>query len=168
MRAALIIERIRAAGGDITLVDDRIKLKVPAALQGEIVAAIKAHKDAIRRALKGGPGAAWNNEDYRVYYEERAAISEHDGGRDRPDAEAIALNATITEYLNRNPEPSEPGACAHCGRAEDGGCIVPFLAGENASTWLHQTCWPQWQQDRRDKAQEYLLANAIGGRDASN
>ena len=110
----------------------------------------------------------WGAEDWRAYYDERAAISEHDSGIDRPDAEAIALNATITEYLNRNPDPSAPGACSYCGRAEDGGCsIVPFLAGDNASTWLHQTCWPQWQQDRVDKARQSLLINAIiGGRGA--
>ena len=39
--------------------------------------------------------ATWDAEDWRAFYEERAAILEYDGGKSRAAAERMALAETI-------------------------------------------------------------------------
>src|SRR5260370_22635981 len=47
----------------------------------------------------------------------------------RPGAEALAFEARIIEWLNRNPAPSPAGQCAWCGKPETAPAVVlPFVA----------------------------------------
>ena len=48
MSAASIIKRVRDAGGEIKLAEDRIRLRVPASLQDVLAAEVRAQKNAIR------------------------------------------------------------------------------------------------------------------------
>ena len=52
MSAASLIRRVRAAGGEIAMAADGIRLKAPVSLRNEVIAEIRANKDAIRLALK--------------------------------------------------------------------------------------------------------------------
>ena len=67
-----------------------------------------------RTSGRGTAGQAleWDADDWRGFFEERAAIAEHDGGLSRPEAEARAFEFCIVEWMNRNPARSESGRCA--------------------------------------------------------
>ena len=150
--AASVIQRVRSAGGEITLAADSIKLKVPASLRDEVVAEVKAHKDAIKRALKGETDDPWDADDYRCFYDERAGIAEFDGGLTRGQAEAAAFEAVVAEWLDRHRQPSPPGQCAWCRRSADNRHAVVPIGTDNVHTWLHPECWPQWYKVRIDRA----------------
>lgn len=157
MNATLIIGRIRAAGGDITLAEEGIRLKVPASLHDEAVAGIRAQKNAIRRALKDETNVPWDADDYRTFHREWADIADIEGGQPRRQAEVSSFEGCIVEWLNRHPETSEAGCCVWC-KAQDqsGPAIVPFGADGRGHTWLHRECWDPWQQHRRQMAARSL------------
>lgn len=102
-------------------------------------------------AENGSPGSTdWTDDDWRVFFEERAAIAEHDGSLSPEDAEAQALECCVVAWMNANPVISDPDRCAHCGRPEAGGAqVVPF---GNGPVWLHSTCWREWLTQREQKA----------------
>jgi len=157
VNATSIIGRIRAAGGDIRLADEGIKLKVPASLRDEVIAEIRAQKDAIRRALKNETDVPWDADDYRTFHHERADIAEIEGGQTRAQAEASSVESCIIEWLNRHSEPSDASCCAWCkGQDQSGHCIVPFGADGRCHTWLHPECWQPWHERRRVMAIQAL------------
>jgi hypothetical protein len=153
MNASSIIVRIRATGGEIALTKEGIKLKVPASLRDEAVAEIAAHKEAIKLELKSDLGDIWDANDYRAFFDERAGITEFDGGLTRGQAEAKAFESCVVEWLNQHPERSYPGICASCSRPEQNNApVIPFGIRAHAHTWLHPECWHGWQQQRRTEA----------------
>ena len=102
-----------------------------------------------------------------MYFEERAAVAEFDGGLSRNEAEAQAFECCIVEWLNRNPTPSAPGRCAWCGQTEaNGAVVVPYGTEPGTHAWLHTECWPAWQEFRRFQAQKAL--NRMGIRNLSD
>ncbi len=104
--------------------------------------------------------AEWDAEDWQAYFDERAAIAEHDGGLSRADAEQRAFECCVVEWQWRNPPPATgPERCAHCGEplGEDG---LPFLTGDGGHTWLHSGCHGDWTAKRRADA---IAALAIFG-----
>lgn len=153
MSATSIIRTVRAAGGEITLADDRIKLKIPASVHDKVIAEIRTHKGAIKRALKSEADDPWAAEDWRALYDERAGIAEFDGGQTRAEAEARAFECCIVEWLNRHPQPSNPGHCAWCRTAETSGAHVVACGTSPAGrAWLHPVCWQPWHDKRRQSA----------------
>ncbi len=75
----------------------------------------------------------WDAEDWQAFFDERAAIAEHDGGLPRADAEARAYEHCVIEMLWQNPpSTSGPERCAHCGKP----------LGERAS-WRSTTTCPR-------------------------
>ena len=94
-------------------------------------------------------------EDWLAFFDERAAISEHDGGLERADAERQAFECCISEWHWRNPPPaSGPERCAHCGKplGEPGRDSLPYLTGDGGHTWLHSGCHGDWMRQRRAEA----------------
>ena len=49
------------------------------------------------------PAKDWAAEDWRAHFDERAAIAEFDGGLSRPEAEALAFEHCVAEWLYHNP-----------------------------------------------------------------
>jgi hypothetical protein len=153
MSAAAIIERVRASGGEITLAADGIKIRVPASLRDRAVAEVKAHKAAIRFALKAETGDAWDPDDYRAFYDQVAGMLEFDNRLPHQKAEAFAFECCVTEWLNRNFEESPPGRCVHCGggkRRLDP--LLPLGIERTGYIWLHSGCREAWHANRRAKA----------------
>lgn len=75
---------------------------------------------------------------WRDYFDERAAIREHDVGVSRADAEAGALTDCVARWRALNPLPaSGDGVCVQCGKARPD---TPVLA-RNGHAWLHRECW---------------------------
>jgi hypothetical protein len=51
----------------------------------------------------------WSAEDWQLFFEERAAVAEYDGGLLRVEAEAQAFECCVVKWLDLNPSPSGPG-----------------------------------------------------------
>ena len=122
----------------------------------EVMDTLRRHKAEIV-ALLTEPESGWSANDWRVFFEERAAIAEFEGGLSRIDAEAQAFECCIVEWLNRYPELSEVGSCAWCrGPDDDGHVVVPFGTEAQGHTWLHSGCWSPWSHARRQSALKAL------------
>lgn len=98
--------------------------------------------------------------DWREYFEERAAIREHDGGMSRADAEVGALADCVARWRALNPLPaSTDSACIHCGKARPD---TPVLAcGGHA--WLHRACWAPLNAAQNEAARKAVLAALVIG-----
>ena len=146
--------RLGVAGGDLILDADR----EPAP---RVLEALRQHKAGIVALLTAAEGD-WTAQDWRVFYDELAGIAEFDGGQTQADAEALAFECCIVEWLNRHPQHSDPGRCAWCGKPDrDGHTVVPFGTESHGHTWLHPECWHDWSQDRREKAQQSLATMGL-------
>jgi len=80
---------------------------------------LSQHKADILRLLRPA-NDGWSPEDWRVFFDERAASVEFDGGLPRAEAEACAFACCVTEWINRNPTPSALGRCLACAPAVRG------------------------------------------------
>lgn len=146
--------RLGIAGTDLILDADR----EPAP---RVLEALRRHKAGIVTLLTAADGD-WTAEDWRVFYEERVGIAEFDGGQTRAEAEALAFECCLVEWLNRHPNRSDPGRCAWCEKPDrDGHAVVPFGTDSHGHTWLHPECWNDWSQDRRERAQQALAAMGL-------
>ena len=104
----------------------------------------------------------WSGEDYAAFFDERAAIAEFDGGLSRPEAEALAFECCVVEWLNRNLVCSPSDHCLGCGEAEQtNDLLLPFGAHANGHAWLHEGCWSEWCQGRKAQAVAALLSMRI-------
>ena len=107
----------RAAGVTVILDGEALLLEAAVEPPGALMEALARHKAEIVALLRPGQDG-WSTEDWRVFFDERAAIAEFQGGLPRKEAEARAFDRCVVEWLNRNSRPSEPGRCAHCGGQE--------------------------------------------------
>jgi hypothetical protein len=108
--------------------------------------------------------AEWDENDFRVFYEERAALLEYDGEWERADAEGQAFEATVIQWMNITPPQNlDEDHCARCGKPLDriGQDAVPVLAGGGGHAWLHHECHSAWVAWRRREAIETLGAMGI-------
>ncbi|HEX2338369.1 MAG TPA: hypothetical protein VHI72_18060 [Hyphomicrobiaceae bacterium] len=109
----------------------------------------------------------WSAEEWRVFYDERAAIAEFNGSLPRAQAEVQAFAHCVAEWLNYNPVRSSPGLCLACG---DGGHghdpLLPFGTERTGHAWLHRGCWPAWHDERKATAVAALGAMGIMAPDA--
>ena len=143
--------RLGVAGADLILDADR----EPAP---QVLEAIRHHKASII-ALLATSENSWSVGDWKAFFDERAGIAEFDGGQTRADAETIAFECCIVEWLNHHPQHSDPVNCAWCEKPDrDGHAVVPFGTEGHGHTWLHPECWNDWNQDRRESAQQALAA----------
>lgn len=128
-------------------------------LTDDLVSTLKALKFELLAALDAGPDEGWKTEDWRAYFDERAGIREHDGKLPRVEAERLAFEDTISQWLCRHPPPStafEQG-CVHCDRRKtEADPLLPFLAS-GGHTWVHDRCHAEWLAHRREQARRDLL-----------
>jgi hypothetical protein len=119
------------------------------------------HKPAILDLLRGGQ-CGWSPEQWRSFFDERCMMAATNGGQPRVQAETMALECCVVEWLNRNPVPSPAGRCARCGKPDSAGTVVlPFGTEPGTHTWLHAECWGAWQQTCRSQATEALTLMGI-------
>ncbi len=123
---------------------------------------LSLHKSGVVALLRPGRDG-WSVEDWRVFFDERAAIAEFDGELPRPEAEARAFDCCLTEWMNRNPVRSEPDQCLACGGSDQvGGRLLPFGTRISGHAWLHSACWEAWFQERKAETVTTLAAMGIG------
>jgi hypothetical protein len=123
MSAAAVLRAARAAGVKLAIDGNDLLLDAATMPPASVVNALRRHKAEVVAMLRSGRDG-WSAEDWRSFFEERAAIAEFDGGLPRTEADAQALACCIIEWLNRNPTPSAPGRCAWCGQAESNDAVV--------------------------------------------
>ena len=153
-----IFTLVRAAGGRVLMVEDRLKVRAPLPLPDELVAELRLHKAEVLAFLQDKK-SAWTSGDWRAFYEERAAIAEHDGGLPRAAAEQQALGGCLVEWMRRNPPPaSGPKRCAHCGEllGEPGRDGLPYFTGDGGQVCLHSGCHSDWIAQCRAEAMAAL------------
>ncbi|MGO9048961.1 MAG: hypothetical protein ACLQFW_19115 [Xanthobacteraceae bacterium] len=153
MSAAQVLTEARSIGIQIQLDGDDLLLEAPAPPPSNVLEALSRHKAEIVKLLR--PRAdGWSTEDWRLYFDERAAVAEFNNGLTHADAEAHAFECCIIQWMNRNPGLlSVGGRCAWCGRAEtDDALVLPFGTDPGTHAWLHAECWPVWHQARRAAA----------------
>jgi hypothetical protein len=158
MSAVVALRVARAAGVELALDGNDLSLKAASEPPAAVLDALQRHKTEIVAMLRSGRDG-WSAEDWRLYFEERAAIAS-DGGLPRAKAEAQAFECCLVTWLDRNPAPSAPGRCAWCGRSESHAPVVPF--GPEPGTQLHRECCSEWEKMRRFQAKEALTRMGIG------
>jgi hypothetical protein len=93
----------------------------------------------------------WSPEDWRAFFDERAAIAEHDRGLTHAQAEAEAFAGCVVEWLKRHSVQSSPIICCWCGGiGRQDNELLPFGTESVGHTWLHSNCWRPWR-DRRGR-----------------
>jgi hypothetical protein len=162
MSAVMALRVARAAGVELALAGNNLSLKAALEPPAAVLDALVRRKSEIVAMLRPGPDG-WSAEDWRQFFDKRAAFAEFDRGLLRSDAEAQAFECCIVEWLNRNPTPSGAGRCAWCGQTEANGAVVARHGTEPGThAWLHTECWPAWQELRRSQALEALTRIGIG------
>jgi hypothetical protein len=159
MSAGEAIRAARALGVEVTLDGSDLVLEAVSEPPAATIEDLSRHKAEIIELLRPKKDG-WSAENWRLYFEERAAVAEFDGGMSRAKAKAQAFECCIDEWLNRNPTPSAPGRCAWCGRSESHAPVVPF--GTEPGTWLHRECWSAWRKMRPFQAKEALTRMGVG------
>ena len=161
MSAAGALKAARAAGVDLALDGDDPVLNAASAPPAAVFDALSRHKAEIVVLLRPAEDG-WSAEDWQVFFEERAAIVEFDGGQPRPEAEAQAFACSVVEWLNRNPAHPAAGRCLECGDREHAhDPLLPYDVEPTGHVWLHSRCWPAWYEARQAKAVSVLAAMGI-------
>ena len=102
MSAADAVKIARAAGVEVALDGDNLSLKAASEPPAAILDELRRHKTEIIAMLRPGHDR-WSAEDWRSYFEERAAVAEFDGGLLRTDAEDQKFECCIVELAESKP-----------------------------------------------------------------
>ena len=157
MNALSALQQLRAEGYTLTLRGPDIRVVSERKVEARTRDGIKSIKPLLVKLLTA-TADGWTGEDWREYFEERAAIAEHEAKLPRDQAEHRAYECAISEWLSRNPIRSNPGRCRHC--AQERGPLFPYVTDRNIAdpghTWMHQSCAKLWHEHRRDLAKAEL------------
>ena len=102
-------------------------------------------------------GSDADAQDWRDWYEERAAIAEHDRDLPRAEAKALAYERCVVQWMTLNPPPENgPECCVQCGNPMDDLAALPFLTGAGGHVWMHSGCHTPWMRRRQAEAASAL------------
>jgi hypothetical protein len=170
MSAFQTLNAARAAGIDVRLDGKNLVLLAASEPRTAVIDELRRHKLSIVALLQQDlrqkrllqPTQPWDPEDWRAYFDERAAIVEYDGRLSREEAEARAFHCCVAEWLLRNPIDSSPDRCLECGKSAriDDPLLAIGVVGAGLA-WLHCGCVPAWHSARRAAAVTALSAMNI-------
>jgi hypothetical protein len=150
-----------AQGVRITVEGDDLMLEAATPPPAAVLDDLSRHKADIVVLLRRGRDS-WSDEGWRAFFDERAGITEFDGGLSRAEAETQAFSCCVAEWLDRHPMRSLPGHCYGCDEVDRAGDpLLPFGTEDTGHAWLHSRCWPCWLARRRTKAEAELSAMGI-------
>jgi hypothetical protein len=159
--AAEALKAARAAGIELGVDGEALTLEAAVAPPVTVLEALSRHKSGVMALLRT-TNDGWSAEEWRAFYDERAAIAEFDGGLPARDAEILAFDCCIREWLNRSPVRSLPGRCHGCGEGRHAGdLLLPFGTEVTGHSWLHSRCWSSWYTSRKTAAIAALTAMGI-------
>lgn len=160
MNGLALVREVQVAGGRLTLVHGTVKITAPAPLPHDLIERLRAAKPQLVAVLSAS-GPDWNADDWRAFFNERAAIAEHDGGLSRPEAEARAYECSVAHWCNLIPPPATTGDdCPVCGNPL-GETAIPVLRPGGGHLWLHSACVQPFNIHRRDEARRALAEAGI-------
>jgi hypothetical protein len=160
MNVSEALKAARAAGVDIKVEGHELVLEAAVPPPSAVLDALSHHKPNIIALLRSVTvnGSA---EDWRMLFEDRTNVFQHDGLRGDLAA-AKALEICIATWLNKNPVTSAAGRCIVCGRGDrPNDVVLPYGTTPPGAAWLHGTCWSTWSRERRDQAVAALAAIGI-------
>ena len=139
----------------------RVSLELPKGASGRVklepqeIRSIQARVTRVAHVTHEYRRNDWTAQDWRDFYQERAAIMEYDGEISREEAERQALDWCITTWLAANPPCGlDEGLCSACGEpiGRVGEDSIPLLAGKESHAWVHYTCVDEWRLQRRNSS----------------
>jgi len=166
MSAADALAAARTAGLDLRVDGQDLVLNAPAQPPQAILDLLAQHKAGVIEILRA-QDEDWPADEWPAFYDERAAIAEFDGGLPRPEAETLAFECCVVEWLNRSFERSPSERCLACGGGDSAlDALLPYGVEPTGHVWLHSRCWPAWHAGRR--AEAITALKAMGIEDRSN
>lgn len=167
MSAPEALAAVRTAGLDLRVDGQDLVLSAPAQPQQTILDLLAEHKAGVIAILRA-QDEDWPADEWRAFYDERAAIAEFDGALSWREADALAHACCVTEWLNRHLVRSSHDRCLWCGQAEGSqGPLVPFGTDTVGHAWLHHRCWEDWHARRKIEATAALAAMGIKDRSST-
>jgi hypothetical protein len=96
----------------------------------------------------------WTAEDWAYRFHERAGFLEHDCGLSRHDAEQRALHELQGHWLALHPMPpgTPEGGCVQCKTGAGAPDLLPHVAAGKGHFWIHNRCWPEFENTRYSEA----------------
>ena len=157
MSALFALHAAQAAGVTVKVDGDGLLLEAPVAPPAKVIEALARHKPEILKLLSAIE-TEWDRDDWRAYFDERAAIAEYDGGFSRSQAELCAFHDCVDHWLAMHPpSPQWAESCLRCELAilaEEPTIQVAASGGQVGS--LHPECAPRWTVLRRLEARRAL------------
>jgi hypothetical protein len=148
MSAVAALTQLRGRGVEIMLDGDDLVVVGADQLSDSEVERLRLMKGELVALLRAGTDGR-DAEGWRAFFKERAAIAACDGGLSRPEADAVAFNCCIVEWLNRHPIRSCPDRCCWCNKPErEDSVLLPFGVESAGHAWLHSNCWRPWHEQR--------------------
>jgi hypothetical protein len=167
MNAAQVMRKLRGAGATVSVDGDSIVLEASTPLPLSLVEDARLNKAGIAALCR--ESHEWDAEDWRALFDEAAGAAQFDNGLSPLEAEEIAFECCITEWLNRNFMRSPPGRCLGChGKTETGDQLLPFGTERTGHAWLRARCWPGWQAARTAEAISALARLGVSPRSPDN
>jgi hypothetical protein len=74
-------------------------------------------------------------------------------GPSRREAEIVAFENILVEFLNATHPDTDPNRCARCGGPETPDVTLLPIGVGHRHAWLHRGCWEAWRAQRRVKAE---------------
>jgi hypothetical protein len=145
-------------GVRVALALDDLLLEADHEPPAEAVVALRDHKKAVVAELRRIAAAA---AEWRRLFERYVATVMHMRGLPRPEAERVAYEIVLVEFLNATHPNIDPNCCAHC-RCPETPDATMLPIGVGPHVWLHSSCWAPWREGRRKAAIETLAAMGIG------
>jgi hypothetical protein len=87
--------------------------------------------------------------------------------KNKPRSKTSLFTAEEVNWLNKTREPTTPGICPHCGEGETPDSVLLPFGADDVHYWIHQKCWPEWFQARRERAAKSVF-QATDKRSAGN
>ena len=121
---------------------------------------LRRHKYSIIGLLQ--PTQAWDETEWRAYFDERAAIIEFDGRLPRQEAEELAFKCCLVEWLGQHPVASPSDRCLWCAEPDrTNDSLLPVGVAGAGAAWLHVGCSTAWCTARKAQAAAALGATGI-------
>ena len=111
MNGAFALKMARKAGVSVQVNGGALTLAADAEPPQDVLELLRTHKAQVMALLQTG-GAGWSGEDWRAFYDERAALVHFEGGLSPECAEAYAFGLVIAEWRERNSGCSDRDAVA--------------------------------------------------------
>jgi hypothetical protein len=159
MTAAAALSSAKAAGVEIALCGDQLRLEAANPPSPELLELLRQHKAGIIAHLRKAQVPQF---DPAAFYEKWRTLAEVNGGCSATEAQDRAFKSTVAEWLNRDFAPSPPGRCAHCHFDEaKGETLLAVGTKDFGHVWLHDACFPAWLAAERARGISALQSVGI-------